>query len=221
MANENRVVTGKARLSYVNLLKPYARVAGAEEKYSVTVLVPKTDNVTINKINAAIEAATQMGIQKRWDGKRPAVLNIPVYDGDGTRPSDGEPFGAECKGHYVFTASAKADRPPRVVDTAINDILDPREVYSGMYGRVSVDFFPYNAQGRKGIGVGLNNVQKLADGEPLGGGTTAEDDFADSLPNGGGFAQPFQTPQPAFQQPQAPYQAPVTPQINPLTGQPM
>ncbi len=190
MANENRVVTGKARLSYVNLLKPYSRNPGAEEKFSVTVLVPKTDTLTKAKIDAAIEAAIQLGISKRWDGKRPAVINIPVYDGDGTRPSDGEPFGPECRGHWVFTASAKADRPPRVVDTAVNDILDPREVYSGMYGRVSVDFFAYSAQGRKGIGAGLNNVQKLADGEPLGGGTTAEDDFADSLQTGGGFAQP-------------------------------
>lgn len=214
MANENRVVTGKARLSYVNLLKPYARIPGAEEKYSVAVLIPKSDTVTINKINAAIEAAIQMGIQKRWDGKRPAMINIPVYDGDGARPSDGEPFGAECKGHLVFTASAKADRPPRVVDTTINDILDPREVYSGMYGRVSVDFFPYNAQGRKGIGAGLNNVQKLADGEPLGGGTTAEDDFADALPTGGGVAQPYQ-------QPQQTYQAPPAQRVNPLTGLPV
>lgn len=217
MANENRVVTGKARLSYVNLLKPYARIPGAEEKYSVTVLVPKSDTATINKINAAVNAAIEMGIQKRWDGKRPAVINIPVYDGDGTRPSDGEPFGAECKGHYVFTASAKADRPPRVVDTAINDILDSREVYSGMYGRVSVDFFPYNAQGRKGIGAGLNNVQKLEDGEPLGGGTTAEDDFADSLSDAPSFAQPFQPPQAAAPQPAFQQQ----PRINPITGQAM
>lgn len=205
MANENRVVTGKARLSYVNLLKPYAR-PGQEEKYSVTVLVPKSDTVTKAKIDAAIEAAIQTGIQRRWDGKRPGLINIPVYDGDGTRPSDGEPFGAECKGHWVFTASAKADRPPRVVDQAINDILDAREVYSGMYGRVSVDFFAYNAQGRKGIGAGLNNVQKLADGEPLGGGTTAEDDFADSLPTGGNHAQPYQANQA---------------RVNPLTGQPL
>ncbi|MDD3109638.1 MAG: DUF2815 family protein [Eubacteriales bacterium] len=205
MASENRVVTGKARLSYVNLLKPYAR-PGQDEKYSVTVLVPKADTMTKAKIDAAIEAAIQAGVQKRWDGKKPGLINIPVHDGDGARPSDGEPFGPECKGHWVFTASCKADRPPRVVDLQVNDILDAREVYSGMYGRVSVDFFAYNSQGRKGIGAGLNNVQKLADGEPLGGGTTAEDDFADSLPTGGTTAQPYQGNQA---------------RINPLTGQPM
>lgn len=198
MANDNHVVTGRARLSYVNLLKPYARMPGAEEKYSVTVLVPKTDTATKARIDAAIEAAVQQGISKRWDGKRPAQINIPVYDGDGTRPSDGEPFGVECKGHWVFTASSKADRPPRVVDAQVQDILDAREIYSGIWGRVGVDFFPYNAQGRKGVGVGLTNVQKLSDGEPLGSVTTAEDDFADSL--------------------QA---VPAAGAINPLTGLPM
>jgi hypothetical protein len=103
MASENHVVTGRARLSYVHLLQPYANKNSGEEKYSVTVLVPKSDVATRQRIDAAIEAASQNGV-KLWGGRPPKVAN-PVYDGDGTRPSDGMPFGDECKGHWVFTAS--------------------------------------------------------------------------------------------------------------------
>lgn len=169
-----KVVTEKARLSFVHLFTPYAHQPGQEAKYSCTVLVPKTDTVTKAKIDAAIEAARQEGLAKTWGGAVPPNLPIPVYDGDGVRPN-GEPFGPECKGHWVFTAGSK--QAPQVVDAGVNPILDQSEIYSGIYGRVSVNFFPYFAAGRKGIGCGLNNVQKLADGEPLGGRSTAAEDF--------------------------------------------
>lgn len=110
------VTTGKARLSYVHLFKPYAAMQGQEEKFSVTVLIPKTDVETMARINAAIEAAKQKGITEKWNGVCPPIVPTPVYDGDGVRPSDGMPFGEECKGHWVFTASAKVDYPPEVVD---------------------------------------------------------------------------------------------------------
>lgn len=94
---------------------------------------------------------------------------MPVYDGDGVRPSDGMAFGPECKGHWVFTASAKADYPPEIVDKMGNPIINQSEVYSGMYGRVNVSFYPYAFGGKKGIGCGLGPVQKLRDGDSLGG----------------------------------------------------
>lgn len=169
-----KVVTKKARLSFVHLFTPYAHQPGQEAKYSCTVLVPKTDTITKAKIDAAIEAARQEGLAKTWGGAVPPNLPIPVYDGDGVRPN-GEPFGPECKGHWVFTTGSK--QAPQVVDAGVNPILDQSEIYSGIYGRVSVNFFPYFAAGRKGIGCGLNNVQKLADGEPLGGRSTAAEDF--------------------------------------------
>lgn len=163
------VTTGEVRLSYVHLFKPYAYQAGQEEKYQVTILVPKTDQDTMARINAAIDAAKQKGVADKWNGVCPPVIQTPVYDGDGVRPSDGMPFGAECKGHYVFTASAKADYPPEVVDRMGNPIINQSEIYSGIYGRVNVTFFPYAFGGKKGIGCGLGPVQKLRDGEALGG----------------------------------------------------
>lgn len=205
------VTTGKARLSYVHLFKPYAAAQGQEEKFSVTILVPKADVDTMARINAAIEAAKQKGTAEKWNGVCPPIVPDPVYDGDGVRPSDGMPFGEECKGHWVFTASAKADYPPEVVDKMGNPIINQSEVYSGMYGRVNVNFFPYAFGGKKGIGCGLGPVQKLEDGEALSGGHVSA-------------AQAFGAPQaaPAYGNVGAPPRTPNTGgQINPITGLPM
>lgn len=171
MNNPTQITTGKVRLSFVHLFKPYAFMPGQEEKYSTTVLVPKSDVQTKQAIDNAINAAVEKGIKDRWNGVKPPVLAIPVYDGDGVRPSDGMPFGAECKGHWVFTASAKVNYPPQVVDQYVQPILNQSEVYSGIYARVCINFYPYAFGGKKGIGIGLGPVQKLADGEPLGGAT--------------------------------------------------
>lgn len=181
MADIKRVVTGKVVLSHVHVFKPFAPVPGAEEKYSVVVLLPKTDVATKARIDAAVKAAIDEGVQKVWNGIKPPKVAIPIYDGDGARPSDGMPYPEECKGCWVFTASTGIDYgAPEVVDKYRNPILDQSEVYSGMYGRVSVRFSAYNFSGKKGVGVYLGNVQKLADGTPLGGGkTSAADDFAD------------------------------------------
>ena len=106
------VTTGEVRLSYVHLFKPYAAMQGAEERYSCTILVPKTDTDTMGRIQAAIEEAKRKGTADKWGGVCPPLVPVPVYDGDGVRPSDGMAFGPECKGHWVFTANAKADYPP-------------------------------------------------------------------------------------------------------------
>lgn len=142
---------------------------GAEERYSCTILVPKTDTDTMGRIQAAIEEAKRKGTADKWGGVCPPLVPTPVYDGDGVRPSDGMAFGPECKGHWVFTANAKADYPPEIVDKMGNPVINQSEIYSGIYGRVNVTFFPYAFGGKKGIGCGLGPVQKLRDGEPLGG----------------------------------------------------
>ena len=212
IGDTNNVTTGEVRLSYVHLFKPYAYQPGQEEKYQVTVLVPKADAETMGRIQAAIEAAKQRGISDKWNGQCPPIIPVPVYDGDGTRPSDGMPFGQECKGHWVFTASAKADYPPEVVDKMGNPIINQSEVYSGMYGRVNVTFFPYAFGGKKGIGCGLGPVQKLRDGEPLGGSApTAAQAFG--TPQGAATPAGYTTgePMPWAQQPLA---------SNPITGLP-
>ena len=174
----------------------------------------------MSRINAAIEAAKQKGTADKWGGQCPPVLAVPVYDGDGVRPSDGMPFGAECKGHWVFTASAKADYPPEIVDRMGNPIINQSEVYSGIYGRANVTFYPYMFGGKKGIGAGLGPVQKLRDGEPLGGSApTAAQVFGAPAPQ-------TQTQQPAYNQAapmygqQPAYNQQVQPQINPITGLP-
>lgn len=163
-----KIVTGKVRLSYVNVFQPRAGEDGGEPKYSVCVLIPKTDTVTINKVKAAIEAAKQAGVAK-FGGKIPAGLKNPLRDGDTERDSP------EYKGHYFINCNSK--QKPGVVDAAVNPILDQSEMYSGCYGRVSINFYAYNQNGNKGIGAGLQNVQKTADGEPLSGRSRAEDDF--------------------------------------------
>lgn len=236
MDNVTSVTTGEVRLSYVHLFKPYAAMQGQEEKYSVTVLVPKTDTATMGRINAAIEAAKQRGISDKWSGQCPPIVPTPVYDGDGVRPSDGMAYGPECKGHWVFTASAKVDYPPEVVDKMGNPIINQSEVYSGMYGKVNVSFYPYSFGGKKGIGCGLGPVMKTRDGESLGGGApTAAQAFglqpaaasaaAPATPYAGGY--PGYVPQPVQQaqmgyspQPVQQAQPSPAPAINPITGMP-
>lgn len=245
MANQEgqRVVTGRVRLSYVHLFTPQAR-NGKAPKYSATLLIPKSDIATRQRIDVAIQAAIQDGVASKWNGVRPPVINIPIHDGDGVKPSDGMPFGPECKGHWVMTASSQADRRPEVVDLQLNPIIDQTQVYSGIFGHVSIRFYAYFTEGKKGIGCGLGNVQKVADGEALAGGKSAADDFASlagtapaqypgqpayGAPVQPGYAAPQQPPQygqqqgyaqPAPQQPAYPQQPGYAPQQPQFPQQP-
>lgn len=178
--NDSVITISNVRASYVNLLaaKPPFNNPTGEPKFSVTILVPKTNVQAKAAIDAAVNAAIEAGVNSKWNGVRPPVPAVCIHDGDGVRPSDGSPFGDECKGHWVFTASCKADRPPFVVDANVQPIIDPRQVYSGMYGNVNVTFFAYNQAGKKGIGCGLNGFQKTADGEPLSSTITAQEAFS-------------------------------------------
>lgn len=210
-----KVLTGEVRLSYANLTAPVVPKSGGEAKYSVTLLIPKTDTATINDINASIQAAYEDGVQKKWGGARPIGRQI-VHDGDGLR-DNGLAFGPECKGHWVLTAATK--NKPQVVgaDNIACELL-PADIYSGMYARVTINFFAYDSNGAKGVGCGLGNVMKTRDGEALAGGASAASDFEGV----GSVAAP------AYQQPGigAPMAAPQTAApaytgINPITGQPM
>lgn len=170
------VVTGKCRFSYVNIFAPRKSDEGNEPRYELTLLIPKSDKKTYKAIMDAIEAANVKGKSKFGD-KWPAKPKNTLKDGDGYKES-GDEYGPECKGHWVLRASSKTK--PQIVDRNCMDILDTTEVYSGCYGRASVNFYPFLVPSNKGITCGLGNVQKLADGEALGGGrTTAANDFAD------------------------------------------
>ena len=209
-----QVLTGEVRISYANLVTPRASQPGAEPKYSVTLLIPKTDTATIRDIELSMNAAYEEGVSKKWGGAHPQKNNL-LWDGDGLRKS-GLPFGDECKGHFVITASTK-NKPQVVGIDNVNCELAPNDIYSGMYARVTINFFPFDTAGSKGVGCGLGNVMKTRDGEPLSGGASAASDFADvgnaAVPAAPAYAQPAQQYAPA---------APTyVPQINPITGQPM
>lgn len=170
MENATKVITGKdTRFSYAHVFRPHAISDGQEPKYSVCLLIPKEDKTTIAKIKRAIEAAKEAG-KSKWGGKIPANLKMPLRDGDEEKPDQEEYAGC-------YFINANANQKPGIVDAGLNEIIDSSEFYSGCYGRASINFFAYNAAGNRGIGCGLNNLQKLRDGEPLSGRTRPEDDF--------------------------------------------
>ena len=168
-----KVVTGIVRLSYANVWEP-ASINGSKPKYSVSLIIPKGDTKTIADINAAIDAAIQEGAAK-FGGKIPnkAALKLPLRDGDIER--DDEAY----KGSYFVNANSTT--APEVVDRSLQRILDRNEVYSGCYARVSINFYAFNSNGNRGVACGLGNIQKVRDGEPLGGKSSAADDFATDL----------------------------------------
>ena len=168
--NKSKVITGKnTRLSYFHGWDPVS-INNGPEKYSVSVLIPKDDVETIDAINKAIDAAIEEGVAK-FGGKKPnkAAIKIPLRDGDLER--DDEAY----KGHYFLNANSIT--APQIVDKVVKPILDREEVYSGCYARVSLCFYAFNSNGNKGVACGLGNIQKIRDGEPLGGRTSAADDF--------------------------------------------
>jgi hypothetical protein len=171
-----RVVTGKVRLSYVHIFEPYTNDPEKEARYSVTILIPKSDKATMKKILDAEAAAKEEGKASKFGGKIPSNLASIIHDGDEEADLDRNP---EYAGHMYMAMSSK--QRPGVVDVDLNPILDSTQVYSGCYARVSINAFAYNTAGKKGVSFGLNNVQFLEDGEPLGGRTRAEDDFAEDL----------------------------------------
>ena len=199
-----------------------------------------SDVATKADIDAAIQAAANEALSKVWNGARPPQLRVPIYDGDGVRPS-GVPFGDECKGHWVMTASTK-NKPQVVGIDNINCELAPSDIYSGMYARVTIRFFGYSNSGNKGIGCGLGNVMKTRDGEALAGSASASVDFAGvgaapaaapaygvnpTAPAAPAYGvNPAAPAAPAYQPP-APGPAAATPPwntasgVNPITGQPM
>lgn len=179
--SETMITTGKVRISYAHVFEPYSN-NGGEPKYSLCAIIPKSDKKTMGKIREAISAAAQKGKSTKWNGKMPTNLKTPVHDGDEDRPDD--PAFANS---YYFNCSSK--KRPGVVDREMNHIIDPDDVYSGCYARINVNFYPYDTSGNRGIAVGLNHVQKLDDGDRLGGGSVSieaafadnDDDFGDSL----------------------------------------
>lgn len=176
--NPMKVITGpETRWSYANVWEAKS-INGGTPKFSVSLIIPKSDTRTLDKIKAAIEAAYKEGEGKlKGNGKTvPPLSSIkqPLRDGDVERPDD----EAYANSYFVNANSATA---PGIVDSNLDPILDRSEVYSGVYGRASINFYAFNSNGNKGIACGLNNLQKIRDGESLGGKSRAEDDFATDI----------------------------------------
>ena len=173
--NPTKVITGpETRWSYANVWDAKS-INGGAPKFSVSLIIPKSDRKTLEKIRAAIQAAYEEGQGKlKGNGKSvPALsaLKTPLRDGDTERPDD----EAYANAYFVNANSSTA---PGIVDADRQPIIDRSEVYSGVYGRASINFYAFNSNGNRGIACGLNNLQKVRDGEPLGGKSRAEDDFA-------------------------------------------
>lgn len=166
-----KIVTGKVRFCYANVFEPTAMNDGDTPKYSICILIPKSDEKTVNAVKKAIEAAKQAGKAKIADksGKIPSTLKTPLRDGDEER-------GDDPTFEDMFFINANTTRKPTIVDKDLNPIMSKEEFYSGCYGRASINFYAYNVSS-KGIAAGLNNLQKLEDGEMLAGGSSAEEDF--------------------------------------------
>ena len=175
MANKNQNSATKViipcRISFANIWEPKA-INGGEEKYSVSCIIPKSDKKTLTKIHKAIEAAKEAGLSKRFGGKIPPNIRLPLRDGDIDRPDDEAYAGA-------MFVNANAKDAPQIVDRKVQPILDPMECGSGDYCNVSVNFFAYNANGNKGIGAGLGNIQLIKNGERLSGRASASSDFTE------------------------------------------
>ena len=175
-----KIMTGRVRASYANVFEPRAQKAGDEPKYSIALLIDKSDKATLKAIDGAINAAIAEGTAKKWGGKQPAKLKLPLRDGDEEQPGD-----ENYTGKMFLNARSPQDRKPGIVGTTkggdgkLLPIVDPEEFYSGCYCRATITFYAYESNGSKGVAVGLNNIQKLADGPRLSGGASAEEDFSD------------------------------------------
>jgi len=168
--SQTKVITGKVRFSYAHVFTPSAANEGADKKYSVSLIIPKKDQKTLDKIEKAIEAALEEG-KAKFGGKIPKRFKHPLRDGDIDREDD------ENYADSMFV-NANSNTKPGIVDEDVEPIMDQEEFYSGCYGRASLNFYAFNVSGNQGVACGLNNLQKLADGDRLsGGGASAKDDF--------------------------------------------
>lgn len=169
--SDTKIVAGLVRFSYANVWEPKAIQEGSDPKYSTSILIPKDDTKLVEAIEACVEAAKQDG-KSKWGGKIPARLKLPLRDGDEERGDD-----EAYQGMYFLNASTK--NPIQIVDKQASPLMDRAEMYSGAWGRVTLNFYAFDTNGNRGVAVGLGNIQKLKDDSKLGGGSTAAEDFGD------------------------------------------
>ena len=170
------MITGKVRFAYANVHTPAPSMSGGAEKYSICCLVDKRDEATIKEFKEAFETAKAEGKATKWNGKVPPSVKNPLRDGDTERPDR-----PEFEGMLFFNASTKIK--PQIVDENRDPIYFENEFYSGCFGRASISLYPYDTSGSKGVAVGLNNLQKVAEGESLAGTKSAATEFTTDIPD--------------------------------------
>lgn len=174
--NPTKVVGGVVRISYAHVFKPTSVHPDKPDtlKYSAVLLIPKSNKELVKILKSAMNAAVEIGIETKWGNKKPANLKLPLRDGDSEADLDKNP---EYAGHYFI--SAKSDTKPGIVDKEKEPLTSDDEFYSGCFARFSIKFYPFNTAGNKGVGVQLNHLQKVKDGERLGGRASVDEDFSD------------------------------------------
>lgn len=170
---KTKLITGEVRLAFIHALEPDS-FNGNDPKFSVVVMIPKSDKKLLGQIKAAVDAAIELGKETKWGGKIPKKLRKPLRDGD----EDMADY-PEFEDHFFMRVSSL--NAPGIIDRYKNEVTDSNGIYSGCWGRVSMNMFPYSASGNNGVSAGLNNIQVLRDGEPFGGRSRAEDDFDDDF----------------------------------------
>lgn len=175
--NSTFFLTKKVRGSYLQIWEPKAMEEGGKKKYSAQLIIPKSDTITVDRIKSAFKAAVEFGKEKKWGGTVPETVKLSAILKDGDKPNNNGKLNEAAKGCWYISASAETQ--PNIIDLDEIKITDQSKVYSGCYLRASINLFPYNYKNMsKCIGVGLNNLQKVAEGDPLGGRNTAEYDFS-------------------------------------------
>ena len=111
------------RISFANIFEAKS-INGGEAKFSVSCLIPKGDKKTLLAIHKAVEAAKEDGKTRKWGGKIPPNLKLPLRDGDIDRPDD-----ENYQEHFFLNATSKD--APQVVDRHVQPVTDPMMVYSG------------------------------------------------------------------------------------------
>ena len=172
--NETTIRIGEVRFSYAHVFEPRQDDKG-QDKYGAAILIPKEDKGIVALIREAEEAARQKGKTSKWGGKVPANCKSPLRDGDADREDD-----PTYAGMWFMNASCLQKPGVRVLENGrVSEALDHEDFYSGCWGAVTISLFPYDSNGNRGVGAGLNNLIKTRDDERLAGGTSAEQDFAD------------------------------------------
>lgn len=175
------ITTGIGIISFPHLFKEtVVKKDDGSDSYETQFIISKSQREDIRALLIAIKKVGEA----KWGDKWKSVRN-PLRDGDKEKDDlteDGSTKGEkypERLGCFFF--NARSTKPVGVYGRDLSPILDAGVVYGGCKAKISVSFYPYSQQGNHGIGVGLNGVQKIADGESFGNARPSVESMFDLL----------------------------------------